>query len=180
MLIASIALSDAILKIIASIDKPNERFNMTPKFPIIMLSHYSVVIIPSLGYLRRSTVLGVLKGMDGNVTFDADGQKWKCELVSNRVKNTFITRLLANTFYNPQVDVQYNWDKIGQYSLAELQSDLNVCIDKDDDLLTQFVEGDILKKAINRADTIEEIHITLNKYVFDANEEEIWKEHGAD
>jgi len=153
---------------------------MIPKFPIIMLDNQAVDIIPSKSYLTRSTVLGVLRGMDGIVTYDAQGQKWKCELVSEKVKNTFVTRLLANTFYNPEVDVRYKWDKIGQYELPEVRSSLSVYIDEDDDLLTQFVEGEYLKEAINNCGTFEDVYQTLNKYVFDANEEEIWDEQGID
>ncbi len=145
-----------------------------------MLDNHAVDVIPSKSYLTRSTVLGVLKGMDGIVTYDAQGQKWKCEITSEKAKNTFATRLLANTFYNPEVAVRYKWEKIGQYQLSELRDSLNVCIDEDDDLLTQFVEGEYLKEAINNCSTFEDVYQTLNKYVFDANEEEIWDEQGID
>jgi hypothetical protein len=145
-----------------------------------MLDNQAVDIIPSKSYLTRSTVLGVLRGMDGIVTYDAQGQKWKCELVSEKVKNTFVIRLLANTFYNPEVDVRYKWHKIGQYQLPEVRGSLSVCIDEDDDLLTQFVEGEYLKEAINNCGTFEDVYQTLNKYVFDAKEEEIWDEQGID
>ena len=87
-----------------------------------------------------------------------------------------MTKLLANTFYNPLVDVQPRWTNTGNYKLIELKTVINACIDKDNHVLTQFIEPDKLKKVINYSNTFDEICQTLFKYVFDVDEKELLKE----
>jgi len=49
-------------------------------------------------------------------------------------------------------------------------------VDRGDDIITQFEEGEIIKGQINNCDSFENIIKTLDKYVFKVNEEELWKE----
>jgi hypothetical protein len=79
---------------------------MTPMFPIITFYNNAVEIIPDETHLTKATVLGVLEGKNRSLAYDISGDKWNYELTSTQVKDTFVTRLLAKTLYNPFVKVQ--------------------------------------------------------------------------
>jgi hypothetical protein len=84
--------------------------------------------------------------------------------------------LLAKTIYNPKLDATLEWRKIGNYNIAELKEAINRCVDKDDDIITQFAEGETIKEAVNSSDSFTKITKVLKKYVFEVNEEEMWQE----
>lgn len=139
---------------------------MKPKFPIILIYNNAVDIIPNETYLNRAKVLGVLKGNSNSTAFDSDGRKWKFKLTSEKINDNLITRFLANTFYNPTVDVIPEWKKINSFEIEEIKSKLITCIEKDDDILTQFIDSDEIKNYINKAETFDEIYNILVKFVF--------------
>jgi hypothetical protein len=137
-----------------------------PKFPIISIYNNSLNIISSEMELTHATVIGIIKGSVDSFAFDTDGNKWNYYLKSDRVKDNFRTRLLANTIYNPVVNVIPQWNKTGSYHINELKDVIKRQINQDDDILTQFVEPETLKQAIDNSNSFEEICKTLNKYVF--------------
>ena len=62
--------------------------------------------------------------------------------------------------------------------MTELKAKIKNCIEKDDDILTQFVEADFLKYKIETSIDFAELIENLNKYRFDIIDEElIWKEN---
>ncbi len=108
--------------------------------------------------------------------FDSNNLKWTYRQTVESFKSNWFTRALAKTFYNPTLDAKVIWTSKGIYSIDELKEKINDCVDNDDDIITQFEEGDVIKSAVVRSSTIDEIIQVLNKYVFDVNEEELWKE----
>ncbi len=78
--------------------------------------------------------------------------------------------------YNPQIRVTLKWTKIGDYKLGDLKNDIFKQTDRDDDIITQFEEGEIIKEKVKDCDSFDDIIWTLNKYVFKVDEEELWKE----
>lgn len=146
---------------------------MNPKFPIISIYNNAVDLIPDETYLSKAKVLGVLKGNSNSIAFDSDGKKWKFELTSEKITDNFMTRFLANTFYNPTVDVIPKWKMISEFEIDEIKNELIKCIEKDDDILTQFVDAKKIKNLINEANSFETLYDILNRYVFEYNEEEI-------
>jgi hypothetical protein len=53
--------------------------------------------------------------------------------------------------------VHYEYRSTGAYELTELKQALADAIDKDDDVLTQFHEGDELKQRLERARSFDEV-----------------------
>ncbi|HAA12608.1 MAG TPA: hypothetical protein DCE41_13310 [Cytophagales bacterium] len=149
---------------------------MEPNYPLISIYNDALELIPDSSILTKATVWTVLNDNCISVAFDGDGRMWTYELLTDNVQDNFLTRLLAKTVYNPRVEVQLRWILKDNYELSKLKSELNGCIDKDDDVLTQFVEAEIIKQAIIDSKTFEEIYALLMKYVFDVDEEELWKE----
>lgn len=143
---------------------------MKPHFPIISIYNKGIDIIPSEANLTKATALAVLNGRKNTYAFDGNGQKWTYEFTSDKVSDKFLTRFLANTFYNPIVDIKTNWTLMDKYTLEELKKEISDCIDDDDDILTQFIESDDLRKEISDSESFESIVQKLKKYVF----QELW------
>lgn len=68
-----------------------------------------------------------------------------------------LSKMLANTIYNPKLTVRYEYQSTGSYELPELRQALVDAIEKDDDILTQFHEADELKQRLNVAGTFDDI-----------------------
>lgn len=149
---------------------------MKPTFPVISIYYDALEIVKDEAYLAKATVLGVLKKTPDVMVFDSAGTKWSFDITSNKVNNTFFTKILAYTFYNPIVDVSLHWRKLNQYPLEELKTVIYKCIDDDDDILTQFAEPDFLKERIRGSGTFEDIFNVLSKYIFEVDEEKLWQE----
>jgi hypothetical protein len=151
---------------------------MKPKFPIITIYKLQgLEIINDDIALRNVSTLSFLSQSKAEYKiYDSNGKIWTLEFINNLIKTNFITRFLANTFYNPIVKVDLEWEEEGFYNLNELKNDISLCIDKDDDILTQYEEASVIKNAISNSNTFDDILFTLNKYIFDVNEEELWKE----
>lgn len=147
---------------------------MTPKFPIISFYNNAVELIADETFLTRATVLGILKGKNHSLAYDSRGNKWKYELRSTKIKDNLMTKLLSKTIYNPSINVEPLWSSKGKYRIQELKNILIAHIDKDDDILTQFVGAEKLRQAIQNAKLFDEICTVLNKYIFEVNEEQIW------
>jgi len=133
-------------------------------------------LVPMKGHLSKATALGFIRQTEQKVAFDGNGKKWTYRLTSVKFRDSFVTRLLAHTFYNPVIDVEPEWTMQGNYGLQELQAVINQCVDKDDDIITQFVDADTIKAAVLKANSFDDLYDTLNKYVFEVNEDELWKE----
>jgi hypothetical protein len=142
--------------------------NMTPPFPIITIYHGNVIDILNGDYpLDQTTLYGYIKHKtDNSVYYDRNGLKWTSSIYSPKYKRTLLTRLLANTFYNPTIKVERTWEEIGPYKLAELIEKVNHYIDLDDDILTQFSEGSKLKTKVSQSESFEELVQLLFDYVF--------------
>ena len=149
---------------------------MEPKYPLISIYNHALELIPDSSILTKATVWAILNDDTISVAFDGDGRLWNYQLTAENIKDNFLTRLLSNTVYNPTVEVQPEWTLKRNYELDKLKSSINGLVDKDDDILTQFVEPETLKQAITDSETFEQIYAVLNKYVFDVDEEELWKE----
>jgi hypothetical protein len=145
---------------------------MKPKFPIISIYNDAVDLIPDETFLEKAKVLGILKGNLDSIVFDSNEKKWTYKLNADKVTDNFMTRFLANTFYNPTVNVIPEWKMIGVYEIDEIKKELIKCIEKDDDILTQFIGSEEIKNYINKVNSFDAIYNVLHKYVFEYNEEE--------
>jgi hypothetical protein len=120
--------------------------------------------------LDQTTLYGYIRHTaDEGIYYDKDGFKWTSAIYSRKFKPSFLTKLLANTFYNPTIKVERTWTKIGRYELSELKEEVNHCIDLDDDVLTQFIGASELKLKVKQSNSFEELVWLLFDYVFKPN-----------
>ena len=66
-------------------------------------------------------------------------------------------RLLANTVYNPQIRVAVTYEPAGNYSLAELKDRVLSYLPKDDDILTQFIRAEDIRRLLARAESFADV-----------------------
>ncbi|MFT3705994.1 MAG: hypothetical protein QM802_26745 [Agriterribacter sp.] len=150
---------------------------MQPVFPLICIAKESELeLIPAESYFSKISTSALINEsfFKDTLLFDGNGDIWSYKQVSDKFKRNFFTILLAKTFYNPLLDAKVIWTKIGSYEMNELKEKLNNCIDKDDDIITQFAEASTIKSSLSQAATFDDIIKVLNKYVFAVNENELY------
>ena len=148
-------------------------------YPIILTDNTTgyLDLVENGDRLKNSNALGLIKGVHKNFqAYDKDGRLWKIDKVNSSFKVNGLSKFLAYTVYNPKVKVTIEWTKVTDYKLDDLKKDISKQVDRDDDILTQFEEGEIIKEQVEKCDSFDNIIKTLEKYVFKVNEEELWKE----
>ncbi|MGG9962316.1 hypothetical protein [Ferruginibacter sp. SUN106] len=150
-----------------------------PAFPLICITKdKGLDLVPTEIYFSKvaTSALADTSVYQDTFLFDKNGNVWTYQQVSDKFKNNFITKFLAKTFYNPILDAKVIWTNVGTYQIKDIQNKLKCCVDKDDDIITQFAEADVIKSSLDQATTFADILKVLNKYVFDPNEQELWEE----
>lgn len=148
-----------------------------PVFPLVAISPQdSLELLCDNSNLQKASTLFLLQQKDNGYLYDAAGRKWSCSMSADNLKNNWYTRLLARTVYNPLHKVAVKWIDHGSYDLYDLKEEIHRCVDTDDDVITQFEEAEVIKSAIDRAISFDQLILALKKYVFDVNENELWKE----
>jgi hypothetical protein len=116
---------------------------------------------------RTAKLLGIINGFhETKIVFDAVGKKWRASGVRSRWKKSWWLTLLANTVFNPRVDIEVLWRDPEPYTLEDLKLIYTKAVDRDDDILTQFIEADVLKRKIAEAQSFENL-VEAYKYVDD-------------
>lgn len=64
------------------------------------------------------------------------------------------------------------------YKLDKLKRKIVKLVDKDDDGLTQYEDGEVIKKELDLCESFPEIIFVLKKFIFKVNEEELPREKG--
>lgn len=140
---------------------------LSPSYPLIAANDsYFVQIIPE-DVWGTGNVRGVLRQDPDALFYDRNGHKWTKRGSSPKVKPNFLTRLLAETVYNPIVPIHVEWTYAGTYALEELKAAIARQVDKDDDILTQFLDGATVKAEVDAADSFEAVIAALNATVFE-------------
>jgi hypothetical protein len=155
--------------------------NNKPNYPIILTEDITwtldLIETDDRHSLTNTTALGLIKDIYKKYkVYDKDGLLWIIDKVDSNYKLNGLKKFLARTIYNPFVKVTLTWKKIGEYNLDELKKDICNQVDKDDDIITQWEEGDFIKHKIKNCNSFDDIVATLNKYVFKVDEEKLWKE----
>lgn len=142
---------------------------MTPEFPLISIyKDRALFIYNSDKKFRRITTYTFLRqNPDEKKLYDKNGNIWTFAFVNANIKDNSLTRFLANTVYNPGINVDLDWKLIGKHNIVSLKQDLFNAIDKDnDDIITQFEESETIKSELSSCDTFQQIIDTLIKLVF--------------
>src|SRR5262245_57944484 len=66
-------------------------------------------------------------------------------------------RILAHTIYSPLTDIQLDWNVTGECSLAEIVSEVEKGLEKDDDIIQQWFGADDVLKLLRSASTFAEM-----------------------
>jgi hypothetical protein len=144
-----------------------------PIFPLICIAEDGTLdLISTPTSLETASAISLIHSsyFEKQILFDANYGKWQYRQVAKDFKNTFFSRFFAKVFYNKMYPVEVVWTYHNTYSIDELKQQMNACIDKDDDLITQFEEGDVIKAAINKSLNFNDILQVLDKYVFSMRE----------
>lgn len=150
-----------------------------PTFPLICIAGDGALdLVTNEVMLSKTSALALTDptSVSDAFLYDKNGNRWTYTQVADNFKKTWLTRMLAKTFYNPAYNVKVVWTLNGSYNIDELKSGLNNCIDMDDDIITQYEEAGIIKSAVNSATDFNSILKVLDKYVFAVDEEKLWKE----
>ncbi|MHB0937825.1 MAG: hypothetical protein ACYC6A_15675 [Armatimonadota bacterium] len=89
--------------------------------------------------------------------YAADGRLWTMNVIYRAPRSQFMARLLAEIGYNPLVEYRSTWQCERTYTLYELREMLCLCVDLDDDCLTQYTEPDELQTCIRNATTFDQL-----------------------
>lgn len=150
-----------------------------PTFPLICIAEDGTLdLVLTVTSLETASATSLMRPsyFEKQILFDVNCNKWQYRQVAKDFKNNFFSRFFAKVFYNKIYPVEVIWSYHNTYSIDELKEKINFCIDKDDDILTQFEEADVIKAAINKSLDFYGILQVLDKYVFSVNEAQIWGE----
>jgi|SRR5690606_7327226 len=148
-----------------------------PLFPLIdIYESYYVDLVPAEINLSEAVATEILTEDNHSELYDAQGNVWHYRLVSKEIKNTFISRLFAYFVNDSKHNAMPVWTRVREYHIEDLKDVLKDCVDKDEDLLTQYEEAEVIKKDISIAFSFDDLVAVLNKYVFDVNEEALLTE----
>jgi hypothetical protein len=150
----------------------------SPTFPLILCDSSGYLdLIDNEKDLAQTNVLGFMKGAFlGFTAYDMSGIMWTVGELKTSYHINGLTKFLAHTIYNPSIKVTFQWKKGNAYKLDDLKRKISKQIDKDDDVLTQYEEGNFIKQEIHKSPSFLGVVAILYKYVFKVNEQELQQE----
>jgi hypothetical protein len=144
----------------------------TPVFPLIAFTPVvSVKIYSNESAFYKIRLSSWAYQTADQYVFDSQGVKWQFQYTSPSLKNNF-----WNELRNPIMDASAEWEKLSCYTIDDLRKELFILIDKDDEVMTEYEQGKFLKSVLKSCDSFDEICKSLNKYVLEVNETELWHE----
>ena len=152
----------------------------SPTYPLILCDKSGYLdLIDHDDNLAHTNVLGFLKGAYlGFTAYDNHGNTWTVKQLKTTYRINGLTRLLAYTIYNPIIKVTFQWKKGRGYQFDRLKQKIVKQIDKDDDVLTQYEDGEVIKQEIQKCESFSELIFILNKFIFQINEQELLQNQG--
>lgn len=73
----------------------------------------------------------------------------------------FVTRGLAEVGYNPRVSTVPEWRRVGPYSKDVVLAQLKLGLETDDDIITQWFDGDDVLKLVDTARDFAEVVLAI-------------------
>jgi hypothetical protein len=96
----------------------------------------------------RLALLG--DGDSHGVVYDSEGVVWNYRWERPKKRPGMWAEVIAQV-YNPVSEVNVAWARVREYPFDELRKVYLEAVELDDDILTQFVDGDELTERIKRA-----------------------------
>jgi len=135
------------------------------------MSQTNVIVVGANGWARRAAELertgrepvhGYFKQWWNGVTFfHRDGRSYTMSQVHPGRTLGVLDRVLAQTVYNPDVEFAYEYTRGPAYPLEQLRQAVRGAIEADDDILTQFHEGEELLAHLQRAGSFDDVVAVL-------------------
>ena len=99
----------------------------------------------------RATRLALLGAGDSHgVVYDSEGLVWNYRWERPKKRPGMWAEVIAQ-IYNPVLEVNVVWARIREYPFEELRKGYIDAVELDDDILTQFVDGEELMERIKQA-----------------------------
>jgi hypothetical protein len=133
-----------------------------PSYPLIEIADdWYIEIHPytESALRRETTITDVYTEITTKkrICYDNNNEKWLYEIkTEEQFKNTWWNRLKYRWKYT-SLQGEEIWTKVSDYCLDDLKAHLYICIDNDDDVLTQFVEADEFKAKIATGTSLIEV-----------------------
>ncbi|GMU66807.1 MAG: hypothetical protein AMXMBFR36_30810 [Acidobacteriota bacterium] len=100
----------------------------------------------------RHTALGFHKAWWRGVRFfHRDGSLYEVESALPERELGLISKALAYTIFNPRLYIRYQYRRRGSYEIGTFAAAVAEAIEKDDDILTQFADRDVLLEEVKTA-----------------------------
>jgi hypothetical protein len=132
-----------------------------PTFPAICIDcKFQIDIIPNEKFLSQAVASALVDPsiFSDNIFYDSGLVKWTHVRSAEKFKPNFFTKFLATSMiYNPVFDVNVTWTNKGTYDLEQLKALLQTCIEKDNDILTQFKDAGILIEKIKKSSSVKQL-----------------------
>ena len=127
--------------------------------PYITVEYGIPRAVHSLWTLKPNRLAIIKRTWEHCHAFDADS---RYELVVTGVPNvSTLQRLLAYTVYNPSVELISTWTRLGDRSSSDLLNLVRAGLAKDDDIITQWFNGDEVLKLLESASSWDELVLAV-------------------
>ena len=124
----------------------------------IVLSCDSVWLEDVLRPTVDATHLAILKQFwSGERFFRSDGVEFDAVPTNANLPSPSLIRRILAEIYNPRRRVSLVYNEKGPYNLDEVKRLIMDCVSRDDDILTQFIEGDEIRDRLRDAVTFDEV-----------------------
>lgn len=147
---------------------------MSDPRPQVIVTHEdgSTNVLPDVPATQEYSALAYHRAWwRGASYYHRDGQRYRVlYAVPERPLGT-LSRLRALTIYNPRVQVRHEYSAAA-YELSDLKTALASAIRADDDVLTQFYEGEDLLAQLDAASTFDDVVEVLKRAELGPNEDE--------
>jgi hypothetical protein len=95
--------------------------------------------------------------LEGYRIYSDDGQVLSLSLAGPTPRNTALTRLLANTIYNPFRSFDVRYQPHGTFALSDLKEQILTLLSRDDDILSQFLSEQEIRSSVQAANTFQQL-----------------------
>ncbi|MCA9019134.1 MAG: hypothetical protein KDA74_03265 [Planctomycetaceae bacterium] len=125
----------------------------------ITIEHGIPYAVDSLWTLTPDRLTIINRSWEHCQAFDADS---RYELVVSDVPQfSRLQRLLAHTVYNPSVELTATWTRVGDRSPSDLLNSVRAGLAKDDDIITQWFNGNEVIKLLESASSWDELVLAV-------------------
>jgi len=137
---------------------------MKPDFPLITITEGQWLDIIETEPTKASISSINALSKTNDLLIDRNLNSWKMKLAPK-------DKIAPTTFFFSKVfpilvPVKITWIKSDKYLLDDVKKEIKYCIEKDDDILTQFIEPKPLINKINYCNDFESILKVLNDWIF--------------